>query len=54
MIEAAGVPLWLGDSYAIGKDFLTAAGFTPGGETEQIVKAAAKVPTDADKLAGGA
>lgn len=54
VIEASGVPLWLGDSYAIGKDFLTAAGFTPGGETEQIVKAAAKVPTDADKRAGGA
>ena len=38
-IEAAGVPLWLGDSYAIGEDFLHALGFTPGGETEQIVRA---------------
>src|SRR5687768_7599974 len=35
-IEAAGVPLWLGDSFATGQDFLAAAGFTPGGETEQI------------------
>lgn len=36
-IEAAGVPLWLGESYAIGEQFLRAIGFTPGGETEQIV-----------------
>ena len=50
-IEAAGVPLWLGDSFAVGKDFLDAAGFTPGGETEQIVRAVEKVPTEADKQA---
>lgn len=37
-IEAAGVPLWMGESYAIGHDFLCAVGFTPGGETEQIVQ----------------
>ena len=37
LIEAAGVPLWMGASYEIGQDFLRAAGFTPGGETEQIV-----------------
>ena len=36
-IESAGVPLWLGDDYGVGEDFLHAAGFTPGGETEQIV-----------------
>ena len=51
LIEAAGVPLWLGDSFAIGKDFLDAVGFTPGGETEQIVRAVEKVPTAADKQA---
>ena len=51
LIEAAGVPLWLGDSYAIGKNFLDAVGFTPGGETEQIVRAVEKVPTQADKQA---
>jgi hypothetical protein len=45
------VPLWLGDSFAVGKDFLDAAGFTPGGETEQIVRAVEKVPTEADKQA---
>jgi phosphatidate phosphatase APP1 len=44
-IEAAGVPLWLGDSYAVGEDFLRAVGFTPGGETEQIVRVVEKVPT---------
>ena len=53
-IEAAGVPLWLGDSFAVGKDFLDAAGFTPGGETEQIVRAVENVPTEADKRAAGA
>jgi hypothetical protein len=36
-IEAASVPLWLGESYAIGEQFLRVIGFTPGGETEQIV-----------------
>lgn len=38
-IRAAGVPLWLGDSYAVGLEFLQTLGFTPGGETEQIVRA---------------
>jgi len=52
-IEAAGVPLWLGDSFAVGEDFLAATGFTPGGETEQIVRAVEKVPTAADKAATG-
>jgi phosphatidate phosphatase APP1 len=37
LIEGAGVPLWLGESYAVGEQFLRAAGFTPGGETERIV-----------------
>ena len=51
LIEAAGVPLWLGGSFAVGKDFLDAAGFTPGGETEQIVRAVEKVATEADQQA---
>ena len=38
-IRAAGVALWLGDSFTVGAQFLQALGFTPGGETEQIVKA---------------
>jgi len=50
-IEAAGVPLWLGDSFAVGKKFLDACGFAQGGETEQIVRAVEKVPTEADKEA---
>jgi phosphatidate phosphatase APP1 len=44
-IERAGVPLWLGDSWDSGQDFLRSVGFTPGGETEQIVRAVEKVPT---------
>lgn len=44
-IEAAGVPLWLGKSYAQGVDFLGKLGFTPGGETEQIVRTVEKVET---------
>ena len=48
-IEASGVPLWLGDSFAIGKSFLDAVGFMPGGETEQIVRVVEKLPTEADE-----
>jgi phosphatidate phosphatase APP1 len=47
-IEAAGVPFWMGDSYAVGRAFLDAAGFTPGGETEQIVRTVEHLPTNAD------
>ncbi|QDM41144.1 phosphatase domain-containing protein [Altererythrobacter sp. TH136] len=36
-IEAAGVPLWLGDDYATGDAFLRANGISTGGETAQIV-----------------
>jgi phosphatidate phosphatase APP1 len=50
-IEEAGVPLWLGDTFAIGQDFLNALGFTPGGETEQIVLAVEHFPTEADRRA---
>ncbi|GAA4047768.1 phosphatase domain-containing protein [Parerythrobacter jejuensis] len=37
-ITSAGIPLWLGDSYAIGQDFLRAAGVTPHGDTSRIVE----------------
>lgn len=50
-IEAAAVPLWLGDSFGVGEDFLATAGFTPGGETEQIVRAVERMPTEADEHA---
>lgn len=36
-IEAAGVPLWMGESYEVGQDFLEAAGFAPEGDTGRIV-----------------
>ena len=36
-IEASGVPLWLGDSYEIGQDFLKAAGVSARGDTAKIV-----------------
>lgn len=38
VIESFGVPLWLGNSYAVGKDFLRAAGVAPHGETSRIVE----------------
>ena len=50
-IEAAGVPLWIGESYELGEDFLSELGFTPGGETEQIVRTVDKEPTEADLAA---
>lgn len=37
-IRAAGVPLWTGDSYATGADFLGSLGVTAGGETTRIVE----------------
>lgn len=55
-ISAAGVPLWLGDSYAVGLAFLRTLGFTPGGETEQIVRVVEQTariePASADIEAG--
>lgn len=42
-IKVAGIPVWLGDTYDVGLDFLRTLGFTPGGETEQIVKTVEKV-----------
>ena len=50
-IEAAGVPLWIGESYELGEDFLSELGCTPGGETEQIVRTVDKEPTEADLAA---
>ncbi len=51
MIEASGVPLWLGDDYATGKDFLRANGISTEGETAQIVKTVQE-PADAANAAG--
>lgn len=38
-IETAGVPLWLGESYDSGKEFLRSIGLGRDGEAEEIVKA---------------
>ena len=38
VIESFGVPLWLGNSYAVGREFLNAAGVAPHGETSRIVE----------------
>ncbi|APE27439.1 phosphatase domain-containing protein [Aurantiacibacter gangjinensis] len=45
-IKDAGIPLWMGEDYATGLEFLAANGFTPGGETEQIVKTVDRVADD--------
>ncbi len=42
MIDAAGVPLWLGDDYATGRDFLRANKLSATGETSQIVETVSK------------
>lgn len=44
-IEAGGVPLWLGDDFATGKDFLRTIGISTAGETAQIVKTVQKEGT---------
>ncbi len=38
-IEAAGVPLWLGESFEVGQEFLKAAGLSAEGNTSRIVSA---------------
>ncbi|RIV86489.1 phosphatase domain-containing protein [Aurantiacibacter zhengii] len=43
-IREAGIPLWMGEDYATGLEFLAANGFTPSGETQQIVKTVDRVP----------
>ncbi|WP_340588289.1 phosphatase domain-containing protein [Erythrobacter alti] len=51
-IEKSGVPLWLGETYAQGVDFLQQLGFTPGGETEQIVRTVEEVETAKEAASG--
>ena len=43
-IREADVPLWMGEDYETGLEFLAANGFTPSGETQQIVKTVDRVP----------
>lgn len=42
MIEAAGVPLWLGNDFATGRDFLRANKISTAGDTAQIVETVQK------------
>ena len=51
-IGSAEVPLWLGDSYAAGHEFLRTLGFTPGGETEQIVRVVEHAAPDVPPASG--
>ena len=37
-IEASGVPLWMGDSYTTGRDFLKAAGMAKDGNAARIIE----------------
>ena len=46
-IEAAGVPFWFGESYAIGQNFLRAAGLAREEEAEKIVETARHAPEEA-------
>ena len=48
-LRAAATPLWLGTSFEAGQDFLATFGFTPGGETERLVKVVEKVVEDGAK-----
>ncbi|KLE34267.1 phosphatase domain-containing protein [Aurantiacibacter luteus] len=51
-LKAAGIPLWLGQTYDEGHDFLRAIGVTPGGETEQIVRVVEKVAAEDEQADG--
>lgn len=51
IIEASGVPFWLGESYDVGQDFLRASGLLAGGEASKIVEAVEKAHGPAN--AGG-
>ena len=48
-IETAGVPLWLGDDYATGQEFLKSIGLDHDGEAEKIVETVEKVAEDGNK-----
>jgi len=48
-IEAAKVPLWIGDSYATGREFLGSIGLLHDAEAEKIVEAVDKPAAVPDK-----
>lgn len=43
-IEAAGVPLWLGETFEVGEDFLSRIGVSASGDTAHIVEAITQDP----------
>lgn len=51
-IEAAEVPLWLGESYDTGREFLASIGLLHDGEAEKIVEAVDKPAAVPDKAGG--
>lgn len=51
-IREADIPLWLGEDYETGLKFLRANGFTPSGETQQIVKTVDRVVNEDEVDAG--
>ena len=53
IISGAGVPLWLGDDWSTGQEFLREIGLAGGGEAEEIVKTVEKVGAEADGDADG-
>jgi len=48
-IREADIPLWMGEDYETGLEFLAANGFTPSGETQQIVKTVDRVEEGAQE-----
>lgn len=46
-IARAEVPLWLGESYAVGAEFLRCIGVTLGGETDQILRVVERADDEA-------
>lgn len=51
-IREAEIPLWMGEDYETGLEFLAANGFTPSGETQQIVKTVDRVEDEAAAAEG--
>lgn len=51
ILQAQNVPLWLGETFATGVEFLRELGFSEGGETEQIVRVVEHVDTAKEERA---
>jgi phosphatidate phosphatase APP1 len=53
-IKAAGVPLWMGDSYTVGNQFLRAAGLSDEGHAAALVEAVEDIHEDREGTAAKA